>query len=532
MVVDHGIRQTVVPMEDPMLRAAISSLALALGTATGAAALNVPALTAEVKPLTTPPPNSFAGSRWGVDGSITTPALLNKTIGASDVHKQKTSTGVPITGTGVGVALIDSGVAPVQGLNDATRVVNGPDLSFESQDPATRYKDTFGHGTHMGSIIAANDTSVPLDDPKSNAGVAPGAKLISLKVATSEGATDVSQVIAGIDWVVAHRNDPGLNIRVLNLSFGTHSVQSEQVDPLSHAVESAWLNGIVVVVSVGNDGAAATSVTMPALNPYIIAVGAADTQATDAYGDDTVASFSSAGSHNRHTDLLAPGTSIIGLRDPGSYIDTNYPSGLVPGDSTGRLFRGSGSSQAAAVTSGAIALLLQKRPTLSPDQVKALLMATANPLPKVTGYAKGAGELNIKGAVGAALPSTYTQVWPRSTGTGSLEKSRGTAHVTDPDAGTDLVGETDIMGQPWNAAAWAAKASAGTAWTGGTWNSAIWTGSAFGAGTTSWTGVSWTGNSWTGRSWTGRSWTGAVWDGRSWTGRSWSGGSWCSRSWN
>ena len=514
-----------------MLRAAISGLALALGAATGAAALSAPAQAAEVHPPPTPPPNSFAGSKWGVDGSITTPALLSKTIGATDVHKLKTASGAAITGAGIGVALIDSGVAPVQGLNDSTRVVNGPDLSFESQDASTRYKDTFGHGTHMGSIIAASDTTVPLDDPKSTAGVAPGAKLISLKVATSDGATDVTQVIAGIDWVVAHRNDPGLNIRVLNLSFGTNSIQSEQVDPLSHAVESAWRNGIVVVVSVGNDGAAATSITMPALNPYVIAVGATDSQATDSYGDDTLATFSSVGSSSRHADLLAPGTSIIGLRDPGSYIDVNYPTGLVPGDTTGRQFRGSGSSQAAAVTSGAVALLLQKRPTLTPDQVKALLMGTANPLPRVTSYAKGAGELNIKAAANAAVPSVYTQLWPRSTGTGSLEKSRGPAHVTDPDTGLDLAGETDIMGQPWNGSAWAAKATAGTAWTGGTWNGSVWTGSAFGTATTSWTGVTWTGTNWTSRSWSSRSWTGAVWDGRSWTSRSWSGRSWCSRTW-
>jgi serine protease AprX len=515
-----------------MMRAAVSGLVLALGAATGAAALSAPVSAAAVRPPLSPPPNSFAGSKWGVDGSITTPALLSKTIGATDVRKMKTAAGDFVTGTGIGVALIDSGVAPVQGLNDPTRIVNGPDLSFESQDSTTRYKDTFGHGTHMGSIIAASDTTVPLDDVKSNAGVAPGAKLISLKVATNDGATDVSQVIAGIDWVVAHRNDPGLNIRVLNLSFGTHSIQSEQIDPLSHAVESAWRNGIVVVASVGNDGAAAASVTMPALNPYVIAVGATDPQGTESYGDDTLATFSSVGSYSRHADLVAPGTSVVGRRDPGSYIDVNYPTGLVPGDTTGRQFRGSGSSQAAAVTSGAVALLLQKRPTLTPDQVKALLMATANPLPKVTSYAKGAGELNIKAAVGAPLPSAYTQLWPRSTGTGSLEQSRGTAHVTDPDAGVDLTGETDIMGQPWNGAAWAAKASAGTAWSGGSWNGSVWTGSTFAAGTTRWAEVPWTGTGWTSRSWSSRSWTGAVWDGRSWTSRSWTSRSWCDQTWS
>jgi serine protease AprX len=517
-----------------MLRAAISSLALALGAATGAAALSAPAQAASPPtptPILSPPPNSFADSSWGVDGSTTSPYLLSKTIGALDVHKLLGANGTPVTGTGIGVALIDSGIAPVQGLNDTTRIVNGPDLSFESQNLTTRYKDTFGHGTHMGSIIAANDTTTALDSPNSYSGVAPGAKLISLKVATSDGATDVSQVIAGIDWVVAHRNDPGLNIRVLNLSFGTHSIQSELIDPLSHAVESAWRNGIVVVVSVGNDGAAATSITMPALNPYVIAVGAADTQGTDSTSDDTLATFNSVGSYARHADMLAPGTSVIGLRDPGSYIDVNYPTGLVPGDTTGRLFRGSGSSQAAAVTSGAVALLLQKRPTLTPDQVKSLLMTTASPLPKVLSYAKGAGELNIKVAINAVLPAVGAQLWPRSTGTGSLEQSRGTAHVTDPDAGVDLIGEKDIMGKPWSGTTWAAKATTGTAWTGGTWNGSVWTGTAFGTGTTSWSGVTWTGTNWTGLTWASRTWTSAVWDGRSWTSRTWSSRSWCSRSW-
>jgi serine protease AprX len=514
-----------------MLRAAISGLTLALGAAAGAVALTTPAHAVAPPTPPSPPPNSFADSKWGTDGTQTSLYQLNKTIGALDVHKLLSGTNEPITGKGIGVALIDSGVAPVAGLNDPTRILNGPDLSFESQTAGTRYKDTFGHGTHMGSIIAAKDTTAPADTAGSYSGVAPDAKLISLKVASNDGATDVSQVIAAIDWVVAHRKDAGLNIRVLNLSFGTHSVQSEQVDPLSHAVESAWRNGIVVVVSVGNDGAAGTNVTMPAANPYVISVGAADTQGTDSPSDDTVATFSSVGNLARHADLLAPGTSIIGLRDPGSYIDVNYPSGLVPGDTTGKLFRGSGSSQAAAVTSGAVALLLQKRPDLTPDQVKTLLTTTASPMPKAIGYAKGAGELNIRTAVGAALPAVGLQLWPRSTGTGSLEKSRGTAHVTDPDLGVDLIGEKDIMGKPWYASVWAAKASTGTAWTGGTWNGSVWTGTAFGTGTNSWTGVSWTGSNWAGLSWSSRSWTSAVWDGRTWTSRSWSGRSWCSRTW-
>jgi len=168
------------------------------------------------------------------------------------------------------VALIDSGVTPVKGLGDSAGVVNGPDLSFESQADNLRYLDTFGHGTHMAGIITGRDPEVEdgkEKDPGHFVGVAPDAKLVNVKVASADGAADVSQVIAGIAWVVTPRNDPGLHIRVLNLPFGTDSVQDVQLDPLSHAVEAAWRNGIVVVVAVGNNGASASRLSMPAVNP-------------------------------------------------------------------------------------------------------------------------------------------------------------------------------------------------------------------------------------------------------------------------
>jgi serine protease AprX len=477
------------------------------------------------------------GGKWSADGPPISMYNVAKQAGAVDVWKMKDLAGNPVTGTGIGVALIDSGVSPVKGLADPTRVINGPDLSFESQDPNTRYLDTFGHGTHMASIILGRDPEVAVgkeDDPTKFEGMAPGAKLISLKVATADGATDVSQVIAAIDWVVMHRNDPGLNIRVLNLSFGTDSTQSATLDPLSHAVEAAWRKGIVVVVSVGNDGLAGSTVSMPAANPYVISVGAADGMGTDGRADDTVATYSSVGNINRHADLVALGRSIIGLRDPGSYVDVNYPTGLVPGDTTGRFFRGSGTSQAAAVMSGAVALLLQKRPTLTPDQVKALLMDKAEPMPKGTIYAKGSGQLDIKAAIGAATPTT-TQTFTASKGTGSLEASRGSAHVADIDTYVELTGEKDIMGRTWNAATWAAAASAGTAWAGGTWNGAGWAGSTYGgysfAGQT-WCTLGWSGTNWAGRTWSSRTWSGAYWDGRTWSSRTWSGRTWSGRTWS
>jgi serine protease AprX len=439
-----------------------------------------------------------------------------------------------LTGKGIGVALIDSGIAPVKGLNQPGKVINGPDLSFESQAPNLRQLDTFGHGTHMAGIIAGSDPATPAGAPRFD-GVAPGAHLISLKVASADGATDVSQVIAAIDWVVQHRNDTGLNIRVLNLSFGTDSVQDARLDPLSYAVEAAWRKGIVVVVAVGNDGAAATRVTMPAANPYVITVGAADPNGTVGRADDRVASFSTRGNATRHADLVAAGRSVVSLRAPGSYVDDNYPGARIA-DAAGnqRLFRGSGTSQAAAVVSGSVALLLQQRPSLTPDQVKKLLTQTADPVTGADSVAAGAGQLDLAQAVRDYPSNSATQRHTAATGLGSLESARGTAHVSDSDTGAVLIGERDIFGAAWVPLRWAPLARDGRAWTGGTWNGTGWAGSSFGGASwasRTWTGATWTARTWSGQSWTARTWSSAVWTGTGWTARTWSARTWSARTW-
>ncbi len=479
----------------------------------------------------------LAGARWRADGDPTSLYSIESAAGVTTAWKTSDANGQKITGQGIGVALIDSGIAPVPGLNGAGKVVNGPDLSFDSQAPNLRYTDTFGHGTHMAGIIAGRDSGVKddqLDDKKNFAGIAPGATLINMKVAAADGATDVSQVIAAIDWVVAHRNDPGLNIRVLNLSFGTDSTQDEQLDPLSHAVESAWRSGIVVVVSAGNDGTAATRLSMPAANPYVVAVGAADPKGTNARTDDVVGDFSSRGNATRHADLVAPGRSVVSLRDPGSYVDTNYPTGLVAGDTSKRFFQGSGTSQAAAVVSGAAALLLQRRPTLTPDQVKRLLMTTTDAMPAADVLGRGAGQLNVGAALKAPTP-VYTQSFPTATGTGSLELSRGSSHVADPANGVQLTGERDIMGNAWTPSTWAPLDATGRTWSGGAWNGTTWSGGDWSG--TSWAGRTWSGTTWSGRTWSGSTWSGSTWSGRTWSdavwdGRTWSGSTWSGRTWS
>ena len=436
------------------------------------------------------------------------------------------------TGAGIDVALLDTGVVPVNGLTYANKVVNGPDLSFESQSADLRYLDTYGHGTHMAGIIAGRDNGVTdlrtFDSTTNFVGVAPGARIVSVKVADSQGAVDVSQVLAGIDWIVQHRNDPGFNIRVLNLSFGTDGVQDYMLDPLTYAVEVAWRKGITVVVAAGNGGFGTTKLNNPAYDPLVIAVGAANHNGTNSTQDDTIPSFSSCGDGTRNPDLVAPGQSIVSLRDPGSYADLNFAAARI--GSTPRFFKGSGTSQSAAVVSGAAALVLQQHPTATPDQVKAFLTSTATPVPLASARCQGAGMIDMKYSAPMPTAAASTQTSPYATGLGTLQGARGTMVLTD---GTVVLsGEVDIFGTPWNPADWTAKSWSESSWTGGDWNAKSWSGSAWSG--TSWTAKSWSGVAWIAKSWSGKSWSSMTWSGKSWsmTSKSWSSkGSWLNRGW-
>ena len=441
---------------------------------------------------------------------------------ASNVMKAKDAAwGRGFTGKGVDIALIDSGVAPVTGLTSGN-VIHGPDLSFESQNPDLTQVDTYGHGTHMASIMVGRDavgtgSSYAKADSHKYNGIAPDSRLISLKVATNSGAADVSQIIAAIGWVTENKAVGNLNIRVLNLSYGTDSNQSFTVDPLAYAVENAWRAGIVVVVAGGNNGTSRAELTSPAYDPLVIAAGADDTNKTPNTSDDKIASFSQPGTPDRHLDVVAPGLHILGLRVPGSRLDQDNPQAVV----NNRFFRGTGSSQAAAMTSGAAALYLSKYPTATPDQVKRALMSTASmPVAAAQVYA-GLGVPNLNSALGVAPPAA-SQAATGAVGTGSLEAARGSAHVNDGVA--DLTGEQDIFGHAWDGQSWATASAAGTTWTGGAWNGTTWTG-------TTWTGNTWTGTTWTGNTWTGNTWTGTTWTGNTWTGNTWTGGGWTGNTW-
>ncbi len=249
--------------------------------------------------------------------------------------------------------------------------------------------------------------------------MAPDAHIINVKVADEQGAVDVSQVLAGIDWVVQHRNTANMNIRVINLSFGTNSTQSYILDPLAFAAEVAWKSGIVVVASAGNNGAGSSGLNDPAYDPFLIAVGAADTQGTP---DDRRRHGGLLLEHRRGSrapDLVAPGVHIESLRDPGSQIDLAYGSTATVGD---RFFLGSGTSQAAAVVSGAAAIVLGQHPDWSPDDVKYALTQSATWLPGQSWQAQGNGELNVAAALQAKVKKGHNAQWfVPATGLGSLD---------------------------------------------------------------------------------------------------------------
>ena len=314
-------------------------------------------------------------------------------------------------GAGVDVALIDSGITPVPGLDDPSKVVNGPDLSADRNDETLRHLDAFGHGTHLAGIIAAGGAG--------QSGIAPASRLVNVKVADSDGATSLSRLMIAIDWVARNRSRDGLNIRVLNLAFGADTSGGYRDDPLAFAVEQAWRRGIVVVAAAGNGGHDSTSLDTPAVDPYVLAVGSQDMLGTVTRDDDVVADFSSRGTAERSPDVLAPGVGIVSLAVTGGHLDELFPNARV-GEGG---FRGSGTSQSAAAASGAVAVLLQRRPELTADEVKAVLRGSAEPLAGADATLQGAGVIRLGAAASLPVTTAAGQSWLPARGGGPWRAS-------------------------------------------------------------------------------------------------------------
>src|SRR5581483_1137544 len=298
------------------------------------------------------------------------------------------------TGAGVGIALIDSGIANhadlYQGIFPISRAVYQQSFVPGNSSAA----DQYGHGTHIAGLIAGDGlNSTGLGYSKTFKGIAPGARLVNLRVLDANGSATDSVVIAAIDKAISLKST--YNIRVINLSMGRAVYESYRLDPLCKAVEKAWKSGIVVVVAAGNNGRYQPTngygtVTSPGNDPYVLTVGAMKTMGTPTRVDDLIASYSSKGPTLIDAvvkpDVVAPGNLLVSLEAPNSTLYNQYPGNRVPysfyvkGGSTASsssYFTLSGTSMAAGVVSGVVADLLQKSPSLNPDQVKARLMKTA-----------------------------------------------------------------------------------------------------------------------------------------------------------
>ena len=307
-----------------------------------------------------------------------------------------------VTGEGVAVAVVDTGLSNHPGLLNKVqgvplkRIAGWVDFVEGSNSP----RDPHGHGTHIAGIIANAQEGL---DGEWN-GVAPGVRLVGVRVLDEFGYSDYAKVIQGIQWVIENKDEH--NIRVLNLSLVSNAEVPYWFDPLNEAVMQAWASGITVVVAAGNGGAQPMTIGVPGNNPYVITVGAfTDNHTPEDWSDDFLTPFSAAGptlDAFTKPDLLAPGAHMVSTIDKHSALAEQHPDSMLPK----KYFWMAGTSQAAAVVSGLAALTLAENPDLTPDEVKYRLMVTALPWVNVDTtealysiWQQGAGRVNGPDAV-------------------------------------------------------------------------------------------------------------------------------------
>ena len=348
------------------------------------------------------------------------------------------------------MAVLDTGVSSSADLQNRVLLSKTFSvLSFEGND-------FYGHGSHVMGIVGGNGAN----SSGAYVGVAPKVNLINLQVSDAFGNGKSSNVVAALQWV--YENHVAYNIRVVNISFNTTIPESYHTNPISAAAEILWFNGVVVVVSAGNEGK--NGLYPPANDPFVITVGAANDQGTGDPADDSLATFSAYGTTAdgiQKPDLVAPGVNIVSLlTNPFSRLASDHPDNVVKSNNAPVYFRMSGTSMSAPVVSGAAALLMQDEPGLTPDQVKYRLMATARPLKKATG--SGAGMLDINAAVQGTSTESANIGLPAS-----QLLSSGSEPVTWNAVSWNAVS--------WNAVSWNAVSWNAVSWNAVSWNSVDWT---------------------------------------------------------
>jgi serine protease AprX len=390
------------------------------------------------------------------------------------------------------IAIVDSGVAA--GRTDfGGRVVKQVTMTNLQPNSAG---DGRGHGTFVAGIAAGSKTGY--------AGAAPTAPIVSIDVMDDNGMAMTSDVIAAADWILANKGT--YNIKVANFSLQSTQAGSFMYDPLNKAVEKLWFSGIVVVAAAGNygeNGQPTTVAYAPGNDPFVISVGASDTNGTGwTSTDDTAAPWSAFGytlDGFAKPDLGAPGRQMVGPVPSTSTMPLEHPERIT---APGYMWM-SGTSFSAPVVSGAAALILAKNPTWTPDKVKGALMLSARPT--AAGMALGVGEVNAKGAFDVTNPP-------------------------NPNLGLNaFVGPDGTGGQVFDSASWANTATANASWNQASWNSASWANASW--ANASWNAASWANASWAQASWCSASWNAASWAAASWAAASWNAASWAAASW-
>jgi serine protease AprX len=371
--------------------------------------------------------------------------VFNAAIRATDVWNEGPAY---LQGQGVTVAVVDSGSFDTDSAG--ARLIG--QVNFNSAEHSS--SDGYGHGTFVASL-AAGGGDLSGGQYK---GSAPEVSLLNLRVSDDLGISTESDTVAALQWIL--ENKAAYNIRVVNMSLNSSAAQPYHTSPLDAAAEILWFNGVVVVVSAGNNGS--STLFAPADDPFVITVGAANDQNTAAIADDTLAHFSAWGTTAgvNKPDLVAPGANIIGYLPDNSLlkISVDHPANRVSAD----YFRMSGTSMSAPIVAGAAALLLQDEPNLTPDQVKYRLMSTANT--QWAGYdpAKaGAGYLDIYAAVHGASTESANQ---------GLQASQ-LLWTGDEPVNWSLVMWNSVM---WNSVMWNSVMWNSVMWNSVMWNSDYW----------------------------------------------------------
>jgi serine protease AprX len=423
------------------------------------------------------------------------------TAGIKAINAPQAWTTYNVTGRGIGVAVVDSGIYAHPDI--AGRIAAQVDLTASTvttTDALTNQittttvgtvglgVDPGGHGTHVAGLIAGNGAS----SGGAYTGVAPDASLVDVRVIRSDGTSNTGIVLRGMQWVLANR--VAYNIKVVNLSLGAPVTKSYKLDPLATGAEVLTFAGITVVVSAGNSGPTTTTITAPANDPFVITVGAVDDNQTAETADDTIASFSSRGKtkidNGSKPDVSAPGRRMVSLRAPGSALDTLYPERRVAGtDPLGAgYFTLSGTSMSAPVVAGTIALMLERNATLVPSQIKKRLKDGAVKLAGATVLDQGAGRIDVLKTVGAI----------------NADREYSEGRVSDSFA-KDM--RKFVQGQPlaWNDRAYNGGVDSHNI----TWDNITWD-------NITWDNVTWDNLSWENLSWENISWESLTWENISW----------------